>query len=977
MNHRDWSGFVFIQEVIMASRRFARGFGRLAIASWLLTTGAALAEARTGAAPLSHTAQLEPLERVAVLELEAIDREALLAEDEAAKAGSAAKPLRFASPVDLELTLADVGTWERLPDGGWIWRLRVHAPNATDLNFGFTRYQLAEGATLHIWSEDYDYVEGPYTAADASHAGDLWTPVVPGERAVLELFEPAGAEPATELVLGRIGRGYRDLFRLEEDADAKADSCNIDVICPQGDPWRDEIRSVARISIAGTYACTGTLIMDVPGSFIPYFITAYHCHIPDYGASTVVAYWNFESPVCGMLGGGSLADNQSGAILRAYRQDNDFCLVELEEDPDPSFNVYFAGFDARTSTVPQGSVGIHHPQGDEKAITFNDDALTTGDSCIGTGGVNSHWWIDDYEQGTTETGSSGSGLWDPATHLVLGYLSGGQASCTNLSYDCYGKMSVGWDGASATTRLKDWLDPGNTGTRSVPGSDPGGVGSIRYEGFDASDSCSTGQGNNNGVWEPGETVQIAVDLSASGTTTFTGIQGTLTSQTSGVTVTDGSATWPNLSPGGTVTSNAPHFTIRIGSGVACGTTVHLTLQVTAAQGGPYTFQLSNSVGSSLTPNVPVTIPDNGTAVSTLQVGQNVTLSDVNVRVEINHTYVGDLIVSLRSPAGTTVTLLSRPSCGDNNMNVTFDDSSNVNLQNHCNGTTPWYSGVARPYQPLSAFNGQSSAGTWTLTVSDNQGADTGTLVDWELLTTPALTGTCQACGGGPAAHTYMVAGIAHAPGLEGSNWRSKVALLNRSGASAQVTLTYVRSSGPLLSEAVTLANNQLVAWDDVAVTLFGVSADSNGAIKVDSSQPLLVTARTYNVSASGTYGQFLPGVDDSDALATGQSGVITQLAKNANFRTNIGFVNLGDSSCQVRVTLRSASGAAVGSQRTVTVPATGWKQDNDIFQAAGAGTHANAYATVEVLTSGCEVWGYGSVVDNNSGDPTTIPIEVE
>ena len=427
-----------------------------------------------------------------------------------------------------------------------------------------------------------------------------------------------------------------------------------------------------------------------------------------------------------------------------------------------------------------------------------------------------------------------------------------------------------------------------------------------------------------------------------------------------------------------MTSNPPHFTIRIGSSVACGSTVQLTLRVSAAEGGPFTFQLTNPVGSTLEPNVPVTIADLGTAVSNLQVSQNVTLSDVNVRVQINHTYVGDLIVSLRSPAGTTVTLLSRPACGDNNMNVTFDDSSSINLQNHCNGTTPWYSGVARPYQPLSAFNGQSSAGTWTLTVSDNAAGDSGTLVDWELLTTPALSGGCETCtGGGPAAHTYMVGGIAHAPGAAGSNWRSKVALLNRSGGSAQVTLTYVRSSGPPLAESVTLADNQLLAWDDVAVTLFGVSADSSGAIKIDSSQPLVVTARTYNASASGTFGQFLPGVDESDALAYGQGGVISQLAKNADFRTNIGFVNLGEASCQVRVTLRSSAGAAVGSQRTVTVPATGWKQDNDIFQAAGAGNHANAYATVEVLTAGCEVWGYGSVVDNHSGDPTTIPIEVE
>ena len=230
----------------MAFCRFSRGLVSLAVAFGLLTIVAALADARTGAPPLSHTAQLEPVEQVAVLELEAIDREALLAEDEAAKADSSAKPLRFASPADVELTLADAGTWERAPDGGRVWRLRVHAPNATDLNFGLTRFRLAEGATLHVWSEDYDYVEGPYTAVDASHAGDLWTPVVPGDRAVLELYEPAGAEQASELVLGRIGRGYRDLFRLEPVADAKAAWCNVDAVCPEGDLLADEIRSVAR-----------------------------------------------------------------------------------------------------------------------------------------------------------------------------------------------------------------------------------------------------------------------------------------------------------------------------------------------------------------------------------------------------------------------------------------------------------------------------------------------------------------------------------------------------------------------------------------------------------------------------------------------------------------------------------------------------------------------------------------------------------
>jgi subtilisin-like proprotein convertase family protein len=932
---------------------------------------------------MSHIEMLEPLERVAVLELDPIDRAALIAEDEAAVADASAKPLRFASPVDLELGTVSEGTWQTLADGSRVWRLRVHAPNATDLNFGFARFALADGATLHVWSEDYDYFEGPYTAVDVSHAGDFWTPVVPGERAVVELREPAGAEPASALVLGRVGRGYRDLFKLEEAA-AKAEWCNIDAICPEADGWRNELRSVARISIDGAYLCSGTLIMDVPQSYTPYFLTAYHCRIRANNASSVVAYWNYESPSCGMLGGGSLSDNQSGSVFRAGRDGNDVCLIELDDFPDPASNVHYSGWDARGSTVPQGSFSAHHPAGDEKMITLNDDPLSLTSNCAQGGPSDTHWLVADYEVGTTEGGSSGSAIWDPATHQVVGFLTGGGAPCTSPINDCYGRMSEVWDGSSSDSRLRDWLDPSNTGTRQVQGSDPGGgIGIIRFAGFAGNDSCSTGQGHNNGLWEPGETVQISVDLSATGS--FTGIQGTLSSQTSGVTVTDPVATWPNLPPGSTATSNSPHFTIQIGQNVACGTTIQLALQVTAAEGGPYSFQLTNPVGSSLTPNVPMPIPDQGTASSTLQVGQSVTLSDVNVRVQIDHSFVGDLEVELTSPGGTTVTLLDRPGysgagfgCGDENMDVTFDDSSSVDLENHCEGTDPWYSGTARPVEFLSAFNGQSTAGTWTLTARDNAGGDTGTIVDWDLITTPGLSGDCEACGGSPpAAHSYLVAGIAHAPGAAGSNWRSKMAVLNRSGSSTQVTLSYVRASKALLKQTITLANNQMRAWDDVAVSLFGVAGNSSGAVMVESAQPLVITARTYNASATGTFGQFLPGVDESQSLTSGQTGVLSQLSKNADFRTNIGFVNLGTSSCSVRITLRNTAGIAVGSPVTVSVPPDSWRQDNDTFQSAGAGSHNDAYATLQVLSSGCEVWGYASVVDNRTSDPTTIPMTVQ
>jgi hypothetical protein len=51
-------------------------------------------------------------------------------------------------------------------------------------------------------------------------------------------------------------------------------------------------------------------------------------------------------------------------------------------------------------------------------------------------------------------------------------------------------------------------------------------------------------------------------------------------------------------------------------------------------------------------------------------------------------------------------------------------------------------------------------------------------------------------------------------------------------------------------------------------------------------------------------------------------------------------------------------------------------QQDLVFNAAAAGSHDNAYATVEVLTTGCAAWAYASVIDNATGDPTTVPVQI-
>ena len=409
-------------------------------------------------APASFRAQVAALDSVAEAALAPVDAPRLLAEADAAEPFSG--PVLFAEAQATSFGL-DAGTWETLADGSRLWRLRLSSPGATSLNLRFGRFELPEGAELWFYDPARTTVQGPYGRSQRNPEGELWTAMVSGDEAVVELLLPAAvAQAPVELEISSVQRGFRPVGA----AFTKQGSCNNDVICPEGDPYRDQIRAVAWYSVNGIGLCSGTLMNNTAVDFTPYFLTADHCRVGSGNAGSMVVYWNFESPTCGQLSGGSLADNQSGALFRAGDEGSDFTLVELLEMPSADFHVYYAGWDATTS-VPTGVVGIHHPNLDEKAISFDDDLLLIEDS--------SYWRVGAWNDGTTEPGSSGSCLFRQDTKRCIGTLTGGFASCSEPGeYDVYGRMSAHWDGPNKASRLRDWLDPTASGLLAMAGADP-------------------------------------------------------------------------------------------------------------------------------------------------------------------------------------------------------------------------------------------------------------------------------------------------------------------------------------------------------------------------------------------------------------------------------------------------------------------------------------------------------------------------
>ncbi len=451
--------------------------------------------ASAGAATVIPTSQLQsvqPLSSVARLDLPPVDIAAAKAED----AGAKDAPPRFALAEKVDITPDNAGTWESLPDPDTLlWRLHVTAPNALSLNLGFDRFWLPKSTRLVVYPVDGDMTTARvFNEFDNRDGGQMWTPVVLGSDIVIELTLPAEFRHNFALHIASINKGYRV---FGEQPSEKSGACNIDVVCPEGDDWRGEINANGVYTVNGTWYCSGSMVNNTADDGTPYFLTAYHCGVTSSNAGGVVIYWNFQSPTCGQHGGGSLADYSSGTIFRARYSTSDFCLLELQQAPDPAWNVTFNGWD-RTSNDPTSAVAIHHPNCDEKSISFEYDPTSTT-SYLGTSspGDGTHIRITDWDLGTTEPGSSGSPLYDQNHHLV-GQLHGGYAACGNDLSDYYGRFSLSWTGGgSATSRLSDWLDPIGTAPSSIDLYDPNATG-MAVTPFAALDS----QGNHGGPFTP-------------------------------------------------------------------------------------------------------------------------------------------------------------------------------------------------------------------------------------------------------------------------------------------------------------------------------------------------------------------------------------------------------------------------------------------------------------------------------------------
>ena len=464
-----------------------------------------------------------------------IDIDALVEQD--ALEADGRRPLRagVVSRVSLSPDLA--GRWQAVDTNRWRWTLPLDGSGALWLVLGFDRMQLPEGAALSARSPDGALLAGPYTAADLT-GEELWLPPIAAERFEVHLDWPQ--DPARHPPSGRlstVSQGYRPWGSAAEQGFAGTD-CHVDINCPSGAGWEDERRGVVRLLVTGSQGsafCSGSLINNSGLDCKPYVLTAEHCYDgPGLSPASTVFLFDYELTACEP---GAVPTDRtiSGSTLRASHVATDHRLLELSSPIPAGWDVYFNGW-SRALTPPSSAVTIHHPMGDLKKISTDDDPLIDG---IDQGP--DHWRVVNWDEGSTDPGSSGAPLLDPDGRII-GELHVDTASCANPSgYAEYGKLNTAW-----SQGFSGWLDPLATGSLTLEGMDQSFCGAptprLRLDSTAVDDSG----GFVNGHADPGEAFVLEVALFNEGPLPATTVTGTLTTSHPLVSIVDGSASWPDI-----------------------------------------------------------------------------------------------------------------------------------------------------------------------------------------------------------------------------------------------------------------------------------------------------------------------------------------------------------------------------------------------------------------------------------------------
>ncbi|HEX4780395.1 MAG TPA: hypothetical protein VH301_06555 [Usitatibacter sp.] len=365
--------------------------------------------------------------------------------------------------------------------GGYAAQAAVRSPDARALRLAIDLTGVREDMTMVFFGSDAPaHLEGPVRVGDVlDRTMAYWSPITDGDTQTVEFFMPAGVDAAEAPRLVGASHLYTTIASgLKATGLGQAETCEIDVKCSSlfSDAAFDKMRnSVARMVFnknGTTFLCTGQVLNDTdPSSQLPWFISGNHCFentsLPlasssemQTVASSLTTLWFFEAVTCSVPSDltNPPSVQVSGGAKFIYNDPGDDTLL-LRLNGTPPAGSFYAGWNAAAIPVGAQVVVVHHPEGDVKKVAQGHVIAYSAAQPDPVGGASTPFSEVMYFSGTTEKGSSGSGLFtfDGTEYQLRGTLYGGGADCSALSAtDWYSRFD------QAYPALAQYLSPAGT-----------------------------------------------------------------------------------------------------------------------------------------------------------------------------------------------------------------------------------------------------------------------------------------------------------------------------------------------------------------------------------------------------------------------------------------------------------------------------------------------------------------------------------
>ncbi len=382
---------------------------------------------------------------------------------------------RFATPYKVDLSINNSGTISEFDDGVVTWVLGITSEWSVSLNATLANVELGVEDVIYAYSPDGTDIQ-TFTFEDNKRNGYMQIVPIAGDSMIIEYQSLSGKRP--EFVVETVNCGFISIDNPSQTVRSTnklglgaSGSCEVDATCYSS--VKELMDATCRLIFNGNTYGSGTLVANTQYDKTPYVLTA--AHLFDQTFTTCYADFGFYAPNCQSSFSNDRGKRVTGAETLVYIEQSDIALLLLDDTPPEYTEPYWAGWNI--SSDVEGTVKcLHYPSGDVCKVSYGSgvtqSSYTSATTISGLSfSPNSHWRVPTWTVGTTEGGSSGSGLFNEDGQLI-GALTGGYGTCDYPQDDYFWQLCKGWsitDSDHDDASISTYLDPKGSGTTELSG----------------------------------------------------------------------------------------------------------------------------------------------------------------------------------------------------------------------------------------------------------------------------------------------------------------------------------------------------------------------------------------------------------------------------------------------------------------------------------------------------------------------------